>query len=770
MEFAAHIRETDKQKQSVAQHCLETAALAICYTDTVNLENSAELAGLLHDIGKLTAAFNAYIHEQNDIHRGELDHSFAGAKFLAECAAPDKPSQKTAELLGRVILSHHGLHDWITDDSKDTYAIRTEKTAYYDEIMQNLRQTHLTDKLDTLFLRAVSEYTAADEKIKAISSGNEKTKQEHYGFYLGMSDSHTEAHFDLPALWKEMRRNMKKKLDEFAGKTDPISLQRQSISDRCAAFAAHDVKICKLIVPTGGGKTLSSLRFAIEYANTHPVQHIFYIAPFMSILEQNSDIIREIAGESAFLEHHSNMLAEVSGNDEQLQEYELRTEKWDSPVIATTMVQFLNALFSGKSAAVRRMHRLSRAVIIVDEVQSVPLKCVYLFNQAMNFLSQICGSTIVLCSATQPPFEQCTEFPLILDAQSSMTGDTETDFDVFRRTELVYQNRKGGYSYDEAAEFCREKFTENGSLLVVVNTKSAAKELYQQLRETDGAAVFHLSTAMCPKHRSIQIDKMTAMLHAHEPVICVTTQLIEAGVDISFGCVVRSLAGMDNAAQAAGRCNRSGEFHRVCPVYILELWEEKLDSLAEIKHAQDISRQMLDTPADTDFLGVNMQSSYFRKLFSQAQNRNFQNILRYPLPDDTDQDLINLLSVNHHRVKKYTHPKRRFSGQAFKTAGAYFSVIDSQTVSVIVPYNEDAKTLIAKLNSNPNPNETVRLLRKAQQYAVSIYAGTEHKLNEESALHTMPCGKTYVRILDARFYDENFGVTLEGGLHEVLCF
>ena len=697
-------------------------------------------------------------------------------------------------MIGRVILSHHGLHDWVDDDSKDTYHIRITKEKYYTEIMQNLKEIPFPSDIRTMLQNATVEIVPIRKKLRDLSENcpDSEHKKETFAFYLGllerllqsilidadrintadfMSGTKTEAEFDTVKLWQDMQQRLQQKISTFAEKTDLISIQRQSISDRCAAFADHDVHICKLIVPTGGGKTLSSLRFAIEYANCHTIEKIIYIAPFMSILEQNSDVICEITGKSAFLEHHSNMLAEVSEDDDLLHEYELRTEKWDSPVIATTMVQFLNTLFSGNTGAVRRMHRLSRAVIIIDEVQSIPLKCVYLFNLAMNFLSQICGSTVVLCSATQPPFDLLNRFPLLLDENSSMTGDTTKDFDVFRRTKLIWQKKTGGYSYDEAVDFCTEQFRLHGSLLTVVNTKSAAKELYMRLKDIPDAKVIHLSTNMCPQHRREQIETMKHALETKEPVICVTTQLIEAGVDISFGCVVRSLAGMDNAAQAAGRCNRNGEYQQECPVYILNLYEEKLGSLAEIKEAQNISEQLLDLPEDTDFLSVLLISDYFQKLYRNAQNRNHRDVLRYPLSDTVDQDLVNLLSLNCNRINKNRNSHLQFCGQAFKTAGTLFEVIDSHTTDVIVPYNTEAEYLIAALSSDQDPDTVSKLLRQAQKYAVSIYDGAKRQLDRESALHTLYCSyeqSCSVLILDKRFYHADYGITLEGSEHEVL--
>lgn len=787
MKYTAHIRLSDKEEQSVGEHCTQTAILAAGYGKSAGLEKTAKIAGLLHDIGKLSSAFNDYIHGDNSFRRGDIDHSFAGAKYLKEISAQseDKNIHKTATLIGRVILAHHGLRDWVNDDSEDTYDIRTKKEKYYAEIIENFHNSDLCRNINSELSESVGEVMAVRAELRKVSADN----KEQFAFYLGMLErfllsclidadrtdtadfmmnSRTETEFNTEQLWADMQKRLDDKLKRFSDRTDKISLQRRSISDRCFEFASNNVHICKLIVPTGGGKTLSSLRFAVEYAKQHDMKKIIYIAPFMSILEQNSDEIRSIAGEEAFLEHHSDMLADIADDDEKLNEYELRTEKWDSPVIATTMVQFLNCLFSGKTSAVRRMHRLSDAVIIIDEVQSIPIKCVYLFNLAMNFLSRICGSTIVLCSATQPPFEALTEFPLILDENDSMTGETADDFNAFRRTKLIYQEKKGGYNYDEAAVFCNEQFREYGSLLVVVNTKSSAKEMYNRLCSTENAHVFHLSTNMCPQHRRERINDMKVKLSANEPVICVTTQLIEAGVDISFGCVVRSLAGFDNAAQAAGRCNRNGEYDKICPVYVIHMWEEKLGSLAEIKTAQNVSRELFDTAENNDYLNVDIMSDYFRKLYTGGDGRSK---LRYSLPENTDQDLINLLSLNKHRVSRIRHPHLTFCGQAFRKAGRLFEVIGSDTKAVIVPYNNEAEEIINSLGSEYNHKEIVRLLRKAQKYSVNIYAGTQHKLESEAALYDLKCGnddKCIAAVLKKEFYNNDFGITTEGGLHEVL--
>ena len=580
-----------------------------------------------------------------------------------------------------------------------------------------------------------------------------------------MSDSSTENTYDTKALWNTMSDRMQAKCDRFAERTDPISVQRCSISDRCAAFAKHPVKCCRLIVPTGGGKTLSSLRFAIEYCKKYGKQKILYTAPFMSILEQNSDEIRGIAGDENFTEHHSNLLAEIETREE-LAEYELRTEKWDAPVIATTMVQLLNTLFSGKSSCVRRMHRLSDAVIIIDEVQSIPLKCVHLFNLAVNFLTHICGAVVVLCSATQPTMEQ-TDYPLLLDADSSMTGDTAEDFAAFHRTDVISSVTPYGFTYEETADFCAEKYTESGNLLLIVNTKAAAKTLFHcmQVRCPD-AMVMHLSTNLCPAHRREKIAAMRAALKAGQPLICVTTQLIEAGVDISFRCVVRSLAGLDNAAQAAGRCNRNGESQTPCPVYLIKLKEENVSRLEGVQAAQRITQSVLDHEGLTDYLSYEVQSKYFELLYHDEQQK-----LSYPNPTEPKEPmltLLELLSLNRYYISdmpKEMKRKLQFSAQAFKTAGILFEVIDSRTQDIIVPFNDDAKQLIEELDGDLSPEQCREHLRRAQKYTVSIY--NLRKLDEIGAVRKLLSG---VIALEPRFYDADCGIVTEGAEQEVLIF
>ena len=808
MEYISHIRESDKKKQTVSEHSNNVAKIASEFGEAVQMSYTAWLQGILHDAGKLCTDFTEYIRGKSDAKRGEIDHSYMGAKYLANLAIEmykeSRLNPDAALLIGRTILSHHGLHDWLTEDGENYFEKRTSVIKQDKEVECALPEIVSDGTLKKYYQESVKEYDAMQQKMeqlyKEMIAKGEKEKRELSGdakcvipaFYQGFlerlmqsilmdADQTDAANFnddivytspkEPTGVWNNMEKQMQKKCTAFRKKTDLISRRRMNISDRCAAFANHDVKICRLVVPTGGGKTLSALRFAIEYSQKHNVNQIFYIAPFNSILEQNSDVIREIAGEENFLEHHSNVFSRLEENEnetEKLSTYQMRTERWDVPVIATTLVQFLNALFDGKSSSVRRMHHLCRAVMIIDEVQAIPAKCIHLFNLAMNFLTHICGSTVVLCSATQPCLEQA-EYPILLDEQESMTADFQADFDAFRRT-VLHSAGKKSFSYEEAAKFCTQQYQENGNLLLVVNTKQAALTMFQKLKERNGASatVLHLSTNMCPVHRRTVIQQMREQLETQQPLICVTTQLIEAGVDISFRCVVRSMSGLDHAAQAAGRCNRNGEYD-CCSVYLIQLEEEKLAAaLKQIEKEQEITKKILFFHEKEDLLHPQIMQNYFEGYLT-----TFQNQFSYPLPDSDHETLLRLLSTNSNNAKRAeaqmhgSLPLRlKNHMQAFRTAGKRFQVIAEQTTDILVPYGA-GEELILDLNGKLYENAFPKLLRKAQQYLVSVYSGTLKALEAKDALIQLESG---VLALKSGFYSSEQGICVDGMISMDACF
>ncbi|MGN0595613.1 MAG: CRISPR-associated helicase Cas3' [Hominimerdicola sp.] len=790
--LAAHIRRNKngeiEKEQSVKAHCLGAQKLSGDFAEKLGFVSIAKLAALIHDMGKLANDFNGYIHGTNNFKRGQIDHCYAGAKFITDYAKKFDGFKysDTAQLIARTVVSHHGLHDWVTCtcSSENYFVERIRKSERYDEIKRNSAEFLADTNFDELFKKAADEYEILNTKILDFSQRN----CIKYCFYMGMferllqsvivdSDRIDTAEFmenqklcleyNPKSVWDKMYENIQRKNEEFIKFTDKISIKRMSISDRCAEFAQEKHGICRLVVPTGGGKTISSMRFAVNYCKKFGMDRIFYIAPFMSILEQNSDVIKSIVGdERLFLEFHSNIVSKID-DAEELAEYELRTDLWDCPVIATTMVQFLNTLFSNKLTSVRRMHKLSRSVIIIDEVQSVPLKCVNLFNLAMNFLAKFCDCTIVLCSATQPVFEDL-EYEIMLDKEDSMTGDYKDDFEDFKRTETISAVRAEQYSFEQAADFCIEKFNENGNVLMIVNTKKAAAEIYNCINQQkiiyngQKARIIHISTSMCPCHRTNTLDEIRRLLDEKVPVICITTQLIEAGVDISFNCVVRSLAGLDSAAQAAGRCNRHGR-DKCRPVYLINIKDENLGRLKQIKEAQDISRQLIDYSPES-FADTETMSLYFKKLYNV-----FKSELNYNVNiNGTLDTILDLLSVNK-LFNSETHHVADFNkAQAFATAGKKIEVISNNTLNVIVPYNDEAKNIIERLNCDIDYNEEKELLRKAQKYIVGIYSYTAQKLRSDDGIYELNDKGIFAS--EDRFYSSELGLTSKPAELEFLNF
>ncbi|MBD5138730.1 MAG: CRISPR-associated helicase/endonuclease Cas3, partial [Ruminococcus sp.] len=359
------------------------------------------------------------------------------------------------------------------------------------------------------------------------------------------------------------------------------------------------------------------------------------------------------------------------------------------------------------------------------------------------------------------------EHPLLLDKEESMTGDFSEDFRNFKRTELISDIRTEQYSFEQAADYAYEKYLENGNLLMILNTKKAACELFRQLKkrcesDKNNAEIIHLSTLMCPAHRKDKLELARKLLSENKPVICISTQLIEAGVDISFSCVIRSAAGLDNIAQAAGRCNRHGK-EGIRTVYVINIGDEQLGSgLGQIKTGQDIFIQLAEN-GGYDLFSNDAVMLYFRKLYSEYENYLDYNVMDLGMASS----LLMLLSTNKERSCK-CKSDLLYRGQAFASAGKFFKVIDENTRSIIVPYNREAEEIILDLNSDISADEAVRLMRKAQKYSVSVYSSAFGDMLEKRQLHKLSFGD--ICALDKAYFSEDLGIDNESFYREVLIF
>lgn len=786
-EYIAH-RTEDGRTQTVMAHLEGTANYAADALDCVGLSQSARLAGLLHDCGKLTQAYQTYLRRSADgesVLRGSVNHTFAGVRLLLERYHHDDLglSDITCEVLALAAGSHHGWFDCVDEHGRSGFQHRlTKADTGYEEASRNYFHLVMSPaELDSHFAAASAELRPALEQIRNMT-GDDVEDSRYYAetaFYAGLlvrlmlsavveGDRRDTAEFmqgvhfaprrtkdEMQALWAGCLARVEQKLDGLPHDSE-IDRARQEISDRCKAGATLPGGVLRLNTPTGGGKTLSSLRYALAHAEAARKRRIIFVSPLLTILDQNAKVIRDyVQDDSLILEHHSNLIQEESIPDE-MDERELLTENWDSPIIITTLVQLLNTLFSGKMSAVRRFQALCGSVIVIDEVQTVPVKLLSLFSLAVNFLAEFCQATVVLCSATQPAVEQ-TAHPLHGPVRELLPYDPAL-WAAFRRTEL----RDGGsVSLDEIADLSRELLEEADSLLVVCNKKDEAQSLFCSLKDID-ADCFHLSAAMCPAHRQDVLQALNVSLEHRKAgkTLCVATQVVEAGVDISFARCLRFAAGMDSAVQAAGRCNRNGEAgpDAAAPVLVVQCRGERLGSLPDIQRGKDATLELFHTfRRNPERFGNNLASDaaiqfYYRQLYARmplgAQDGR---IKKQPFT------LFSLLSLNETLTPD--EPLPYYFNQAFRLAGSLFEVFDEDSADVIVPYGK-GKELIGKLNSSRAEHDLAyakELLQQAKPYSISLYRYQIDMLEREGALLPLCSGATAL----VGHYDAQTGVTLE---------
>ena len=471
--------------------------------------------------------------------------------------------------------------------------------------------------------------------------------------------------------------------------------------------------------------------------------------------------------DSLVLEHHSNVIR-INESSDELNEHELLTGNWKHPIIITTLVQLLNTLFDGKTTSIRRMNALCNSVIVFDETQSIPKKMFHMMNGAINFLSHCCNTTVVLCSATNPCFE-ILEHSLILSKQADMVMHDPKIWKVFKRTNVVSLWRKNGFSIDELADLSNKIMDNHRSLLIICNTKKEARDLYQQLKILnhnldEPYQLFHLSTAMCMRHRLDVLERINACLEKNERIVTVATQLVEAGVDFSFACVIRVCAGLDNVAQAAGRCNRNGEFCEKCDVFIVNIRDENLRNLPDIQQAQisfvNFLYQYNERPECfcNDMLSEEAINYYYTNLFSQP---DVMKQFDYPIKG---YKLYDLLSANTIFSEMNTYQRRpQYVRQAFQTAGKSFSVFNDDTIDVIVEYDKQSMDIIADLYSEKAMYDIKFVKEKialAQCYTISLYSYQVIALEKLGGISAIR-GQAIYTLLGA-FYDSEIGLSMEG--------
>lgn len=791
--YPAHFRIDENNnilsEQSVRDHCRGTAVLAREALKDVGLGHAGELAGWLHDMGKCKDEFKEYLISAasgEDVERGSVIHTFAGVRYLLEkyhvAEMEGTAVYYTSEIIGYAIGAHHGLFDLDGPSKANGFTHRMEASnIYYNESRTNFLNECLSEKeIDEIFQKAAQEMEVVLVSLNNLPAWEDKDINycsNEVQFYVGLltrllssaliegdrSDtaffvSEGRTSFDKDAddlLWERCIARIEDKLKGFPCEK-PIDQMRWKISDMCKNAAGRPEGVLRLNVPTGAGKTLSSLRFAAAHARAASKKRIIFVSPLLTILEQNVEVIKDAVGDdSIILEHHSNVVRD-NDNSETVSENELLCENWHSPIVITTMVQLLNTLFSGKSSSIRRFHSLCCSLIVIDEVQMIPTHILSMFNLAVNFLSEVCHATVLLCSATQPCLEEA-DHPILKDIPQ-LVPFNKSMWRVFKRTELI---DAGAKDYGEIAAFSRDILEEKRSLLIICNKKVEAEQLFNLFIDMD-VDLFHLSASMCHKHREIVLEEIKNSL-ANEDMqhrtICISTQVIEAGVDISFACVIRLAAGLDSIVQSAGRCNRNAENPNPAPVYVIRLQGEDLSRLSDIRRAKNATIELLNAfkqkpeTFNQDLMSEDAVEYYYSRLYKEMETGHQD----FPLKKYSTS-IYGLLSGNE-RFRKMDHSY--YLCQAFQTVGKNFSVFDDNTVDAIVPYGE-GNSIIADLQEAGVHFDYFRrkkLLEKAKGYTIPLFAYQKEHLEAEGGIYYI-CDGT-IAVLQDGYYDNNTGMTLK---------
>ncbi len=690
------------------------------------------LLGLWHDLGKYSQEFRAYLYRENGLEAsletlpGKVDHSTAGAQHAVR-----QFGNELGRLLAYCIAGHHG-------GLPDAEASQSTGTSLRQRLAKQVPST------------SAAPSALLERPAPTMPRLNLGAREQEAAFRLSVfcrmifsclvdadflaterfmrPDKSAERRHEPPAL-AELQPVLDTHLDELQHQAPvtPVNCWRQAVLEACRQAADEPPGLFSLTVPTGGGKTLSSMAFALRHAVQHDMRRVIYAIPFTSIIEQNAEVFRKAlsaAGPDVVLEHHCNM-----DPDQETRFGRLSAENWDAPIVVTTNVQFYESLFANKPSRCRKLHRIARSIIVLDEAQSLPVE---LLRPTLAMLEELCrnyGCTVVLCTATQPAVTHREDFSIGLRGVREIVADVPQLFAALRRVEVVQESE---LKDDALIERLLQK--ENERSLCIVNTRKHAACLFEMLNEkgSDGHdGFFHLSAQMCPAHRTDVLNKIRTRLDAQSPQPCrvISTQLIEAGVDIDFPVVFRAMAGLDSILQAAGRCNREGKLDRG-RLYLLET---EGGTFPEVHRAAQATREVARTHADlTSLEAIN---AFFKLHFWQRKAEwDKRKIMQ----------AFSLSNVGLH-------------AQFRKVAGEYKLIRDEQ-VGVIVPYGKKSQQLITALKNMRDPPGR-GFARGLQAYSVGLRDRQLRKLIENAAVTQYH--DQYWVVENEHAYDQNLGLRLE---------
>lgn len=675
-QFYAHSTDSENKSdwQLLDNHLKNVCIKAGSFADYFGGRAWAQILGNNHDLGKGTRPWQAYLRHANNIvdefsefYEGHPTHAFIGAQWLYD------HSIEAGKLLAYCIAGHHGgLPNW--NDSADSALARRLKQLYPEVVIAHSIpdfQEQLPFPLDKdrlgfqlqFFIRMLFSCLVDADFLDTEASLSKKK--------AGLRSKYPCFHKLQDKFWTNFNL-----LREQAIKTTRVNKHREHVLDYCLQAAKLEPGLFSLTVPTGGGKTLASLAFALNHAEKHGKRRIIYVIPFTSIIEQNAKVFRDMLGDDAVLEHHCNF-----SPDDSDWKTRLASENWDAPVVVTTNVQFFDSFFANKSSKCRKLHNVANSIVIFDEVQAIPVEKLKPCLEVIKELSLNYGVTTVLCTATQPVIEFSESFMSGLKNVREIIQDVPKLFSVLKRTEEFFI---GEFSEQDIAS----QLLENEQVLCIVNTRQQALDIFDSLPESDEN--IHLSALMYPAHRTEKLIDIRERLIARQSCRVVSTQLIEAGVDVDFPCVFRAVAGIDSIAQAAGRCNRNGMSDKPQKVSVFELPQESRCSF--FRHAAQSAMKFFKLFAGR-LTDPECVQAYFEDYFWKNEQR---------MDADGIIEKCNLAQSLNIQFKEI----------------AEFRMIQSATEPVIIALDEKIVDLVCSLEF---AEHKMGILRKLQQFSVQIY-------------------------------------------------
>lgn len=727
--YLGHISEDKLRQQPLSEHLLQTADLARKFAEVFHAGDWGYLCGLLHDIGKYSEEFQQRIRGKNI----KVDHSAAGAReaqnlkafFLAYCIAghhaglPDgmyeggssSPEATLDSRLKKTIPDYRNYKMEIQTSRHAPPALKKDYGSFCVSFFIRMLYSCLVDAdyLDTEAFMKNRKRVLPDISIKELKGRLDSWIEP----WLAAGDDSADSADSVI----EQERQPASRL---------LNIRRTNILKACIREGACGGQgIYHLTVPTGGGKTISSMAFALNYAVQHGLRRIIYIIPYTSIIEQNADVFRKILGDEYVLEDHSNV---EYPDGEELNPKQLAAENWDAPVIVTTNVQFFESLFASRSSKCRKLHNIAGSVLIFDEAQMLPNDFLKPCLQAVSELVLNYGCTAVLCTATQPSLQSFLPSKLL---KGEICPDVEEQYEAFRRTVLVKDE-------DMTEEELVRRLGAESQVLCILNTRAQVQQIYGKMKEREG--LFHLSTYMYPEHRRRVLDEIRERLRLQKVCRVIATSLVEAGVDLDFQTVYREAAGLDSVIQAAGRCNREGR-------------RAADDSRTHVFQFVPEERHRNDSVRQGKVIAEEVMAIYEKMDSLEAIHEYFDRL------HDVKRDSLDKKKI----LQRLNDAKA--AAIPFRTIADDFKIIKDDTRSILIAREPESKRLEERLHFGERSR---KLMRAAGRYSVNVYENTYNDLRNAGLLEEIDEGIAV--LTDADRYSEETGLDVNVRLGEGLFF